>query len=675
MQYNYKLFTPLLLSLLITTTSLFAQIPNAGFENWHTSGNYEDPNGWGTLNSQTSALSIKTVKKATAVNDVHSGSYAIKLVSTDIPFIQVAPGLAVSGTINTNTQEFEGGFPYTQRPQKLKGWYKYTPGTGDHCQIEAYLFKRNGATQITVADATFTQSATVGSYTEFEVTLTYYTNDIPDTGRIALFASDPLNPVDGSTLIVDDIRFVDCSVVSASATNTSATCNNADGSATATLSNGTSPYTYAWNNTGNTATLSSVAAGNYTVTVTDHDGCSATASTTVSSTNTPISVTPSSTVSSCVANDGTATITPTSGTSPYTYLWNNTETTQTISNVGPGTYNVTVTDANGCSTTAQASVTTATGPSATANTTNPLCAFDATGDIDVTVTGGTAPITYTWSNAESTEDITALSAGSYSVTITDANSCSFVLTQLITQPTALGVTLSTTPATNDVLNDGVAAVSGSGGTTPYSYSWSTGGTTDSLTALGSGNYCVTLTDANGCSAAACDSFAAPSCSALNISILTTNASTSTATDGSAQATVTGANFGVSSYLWSNNNTTATASQLAPGNYCVTVVDGAQCTASGCQDVSFGTGINNLSANAVVNVYPNPVNDVLTVQVLNANSNQLSIYNVSGKLVLSQKLTGPTNYIDMKMFSNGLYVYQITDTNTQNSVYGKIQVLK
>ena len=672
MQYNYKLFTCLLFSLLITG-ALFSQIPNAGFENWHTVNSYQDPDGWGTLNSETSAIGIKTVTKATAPADIHSGSAAIKLKSTDIPFIQVAPGLTVTGTINTSTHEFEGGFPYTQRAWKLKGWYKYAPGNGDHCQIEVQLYKRVGSSQITVADGVFINTGTVGTYTEFEIELTYHTNDIPDTGRIALFASDPLNPVDGSILFVDDVRFVDCSVITASANSTAATCNNADGMGTA-ISTGVGPYTYAWSNTTSNDSLLNVTSGSYTVTITDHDGCNATATATIPSTNIPFNVTPSSTTSSCVTNDGTATVTPTTGASPYTYLWANTETTQAISNVGPGTYNVTVTDNNGCSATAQASVVTATGPSATATVANVLCNTGSTGGIDVSVTGGTAPIDYVWSNTATTEDISTLPAGSYSVTITDANSCSFVLTETVTEPASFGISLSTTPATNNVLNDGSAVVAGTGGTPPYSYTWSTGSNNDSLTGLGSGNYCATVTDANACTAVACNAFTAPDCSTLTLSISTVNASASTATDGSATVTVTGDNFGVSNYLWSNSNTSSTISQVAPGNYCVTVMDGAQCTASGCQDVSFSTGIQQVN-DITVKVYPNPVNDVLTVETQARANCLLSIYNVSGKLVLNQKLNTPVTYIDVNLLINGLYLYHITDNDTQNSIYGKIQILK
>ncbi|NDG35561.1 MAG: adhesin, partial [Betaproteobacteria bacterium] len=128
------------------------------------------------------------------------------------------------------------------------------------------------------------------------------------------------------------------------------------------------------------------------------------------------------------------------------------------------------------------------------------CNAGASGAIDLTVTGGTAPYTYLWNdpNASTTEDLSSLTAGTYNVTVTDANGCTASTSATVTQPAALVLTTASTPASCNP--DGSASVSVSGGTGAYTYLWSNGAATASLTNLAAGSYSLTVTDANGCSA-------------------------------------------------------------------------------------------------------------------------------------------------------------------------------
>ena len=167
-----------------------------------------------------------------------------------------------------------------------------------------------------------------------------------------------------------------------------------------------------------------------------------------------------------------------------------------------GTYDVTVTDANGCTTTASATVTEPTALSASAIATDVSCNAGNDGTVDLTVTGGTAPYTYAWSNTATTEDMTGLTAGTYNVTVTDANGCTTTASATVTEPTALSASAIATDVSCNAGNDGTVDLTVTGGTAPYTYSWSNTATTEDLAGLMSGTYNVTVTDANGCTTAA-----------------------------------------------------------------------------------------------------------------------------------------------------------------------------
>ena len=119
----YKLFTLILSGIVITFSASGQALPNAGFENWTASSGYDNPNFWNTLNSSTSILGIVTVSKST---DAHSGTYSLRGETKYVPFPfdQTAPALVTTGTINTTTQEIEGGSDYTERPDSITGWMK-----------------------------------------------------------------------------------------------------------------------------------------------------------------------------------------------------------------------------------------------------------------------------------------------------------------------------------------------------------------------------------------------------------------------------------------------------------------------------------------------------------------------------------------------------------------------
>lgn len=288
---------------------------------------------------------------------------------------------------------------------------------------------------------------------------------------------------------------------------------------------------------------------------------------------TALLATTSSTPAICGSNNGSASVNASGGTGPYTYLWSPSGgNSSSATGLSAGNYTVTVTDATGCfSTTATVTVASTGSLALSSNQTNATCFGGNTASATATVTSGNPAYTYAWSNAQTTSTATGLSAGNYSVVVTDGSGCSSSLNFTITQPTAVN---ATTGSTNEVCgqSNGTATVNPSGGTPGYNYLWSNGQTTPTATGLASGNYSVTVTDANGCTfsiAVAVNSTGGPSA--------TTNSTNETCnqSNGTATANPSGGNPAYT-YLWSNGQNAQTATGLAAGNYTVTVTDAGGC---------------------------------------------------------------------------------------------------
>jgi hypothetical protein len=225
-----------------------------------------------------------------------------------------------------------------------------------------------------------------------------------------------------------------------------------------------------------------------------------------------------------------------------------------------------------------ATFTTLAPVSGTTVVTNVSCFGGSNGTINLTPTGGVAPYTFLWNNGTTTEDRTGLSAGTYSVVITDAAGATGTVNNIVVgQPTSAlsaGSTSQTTIACNGGAT-GAASISPSGGTSPYTYRWSNGATTRTITGLTAGTYSVTVTDANGCTISRSFNITEPS--ALTATTSQTDVTTNGGSNGSATITVSGGTPSYT-YSWSPNvSTTATASNLRAGSYTVTATDANGCT--------------------------------------------------------------------------------------------------
>lgn len=213
----------------------------------------------------------------------------------------------------------------------------------------------------------------------------------------------------------------------------------------------------------------------------------------------------------CNGDLGELTFSVTGGTNPYTYQWSDQASSMPLtsgSNVrgslAANTYSVTLTDANNVTGSATINLTEPSLLTFTSSSfTSVTCNSASDGTVTVVTQGGTAPYTYAWSGPTFIGNVasaTGLAPGTYTVTLTDANGCGPVVTTMsFSEPTALSVSASSA-GTISCYGDTTASASASatGGTPPYTYSWSSGGTSSSISSLGVGRYTVTVTDANNC---------------------------------------------------------------------------------------------------------------------------------------------------------------------------------
>lgn len=437
-------------------------------------------------------------------------------------------------------------------------------------------------------------------------------------------------------------------------------CNGtSDGTATVTVAGGTIPYTYLWNNGQGAQTATGLSAGTYLLTITDIAGCKITKSISVTEPP-PVLYVTTSKQSTCGLSNGSATVTASNGTPSYTYNWSTGSTVQTISGLSAGLYTVTITDANGCKAIPQINITAIPLVSIALTTTNGTCGNG--GSANASVTGGAMPYTYAWSasGGQTTSSASALSAGSYTVSVTDVNSCTATKTFTITDtPSLASATFTQSPAgtvcvgatinftntgtigtynwvistitpanvsgqtadfsyvflttgtytvshtvttsgcsktvtsTVNVINctasptvtatgtsvcPGTCATvtsSGTGGTAPYTFTWSNGSTSQNINPcpVSTTTYTVTIKDAGGNTSA--------STAAVTVNPAVTAATTVTdinCNGGTGSAAVVGGG-GTSPYIytWNIGQTTSTVTGLITGNYVVTITDSKGCT--------------------------------------------------------------------------------------------------
>ncbi|TAL58410.1 MAG: T9SS type B sorting domain-containing protein, partial [Bacteroidetes bacterium] len=296
------------------------------------------------------------------------------------------------------------------------------------------------------------------------------------------------------------------SLLTATAAATAASCGSNNGTAAASASGGTSPYTYVWSNNSTTQQISNLIAGNYTITVTDANGCTKTATVTITQTGGPVLIT-STTPQTCTQG-GTAAAAAAGGSTPYTYQWCNGQTASTATGLSAGSCTIIVTDASGCSTTSTVTITSIGNIPSVSATSTPASCGSNNGTAAASASGGTVPYTYLWSNNSTTQQISNLSASNYTVTVTDASGCS--QTQTVNVSQTPGPTAAVTATVINISPGDSSQLTATGGGT-YSWSPATGlscttcanPTVTPLWGAGGLTYCVFVTDGNGCKDSAC----------------------------------------------------------------------------------------------------------------------------------------------------------------------------
>ncbi|MDX2003532.1 MAG: gliding motility-associated C-terminal domain-containing protein [Chitinophagales bacterium] len=396
-------------------------------------------------------------------------------------------------------------------------------------------------------------------------------------GTLTLIATDTAGCADTTTANITQPPALFATIDSVR----NASCNGVcDGFVRVVATGGLGAYNYNWSRGDTTSSISTVCAGTYSVTLADGNGCTA-ADTAVVTEPAPLVITLVN-LSNATCNNlcnGSIDINVTGGTSPYSYVWSNGATSQDIGSLCDGQYIVNVTDANGCTISDTFNITEPPVLVADIDSVRNISCFGVCdGFVSVAASGGTPGYTYLWSNGGTSTSISGLCPGTYRVTVTDANGCTAIDSATVTQPPLLTVRVdSVRNVSCNGLCDGFLQVSGQGGTPPFAYAWSNGPTTVTNPNLCAGNYFVTITDQNGCTARDTIDITQPPVLTVVIDSIR-NASCFNVCDGLARATASGGTPGYN-YAWSNGPISALNGSLCDGQYIVVVTDAAGCTAS------------------------------------------------------------------------------------------------
>ena len=462
-----------------------------------------------------------------------------------------------------------------------------TGGTGP------YTYSIDGGTTF-VASATFTGLA-VGTYS---------------------VVSEDANGCQGTT----STTLVNSGGPTASATGTNVSCNGlTDGTVTISATGGTTPYTYSMDGVTfvASATFTGIGAGTYTVYVEDNGGCQSTSSVTITE-PTAIVHTVNVVNASCGSNNGSLTVNATGGTAPFTYSLNSgtAQSSNSFTGLAGGSYTIQVTDAGGCmSSMTSHTVAGGTAPSITTSANNETC-MSGNGSITITATGGTSPFTYTLNGgtAQSSNVFSGLSAGSYSIVVTDANGCTASTTSTVTN--AGGFSLIVNPAAGQTICAGNSAnISASGAGTGATYTWDQGlpaGASHNVTPTVTTTYSVVAVDGAGCSATASTTITVQT--APTVTVIPTNPTICSGESITLTAT------GASSYVWNTGMTTSTIT-VSPTNQTTYTVIGQNGSCSG-TPVQVTVGVNpSPTVNAGSDVFNIAVGG--TVNFNNSGSNATS----------------------------------------------------
>ena len=380
----------------------------------------------------------------------------------------------------------------------------------------------------------------------------------------------------------DTIVVTQPTAVNVSVTPVNASCSLLNGSLTAHPAGGTGAFTYHWNTGDSTAAVLSLGNGNYSLTVHDANNCSVTTAASVAG-STAVSETHSASPASCFGlSDGTASVNITSGTLPYSYAWNRGDTTALITGLSSATYYVTITNAGNCHKLDTVFVDQPTAINISVTPTNAACG-QANGMAVANANGGTAGYLYDWGSNGTGDTISSLLAGTYHVTVTDANLCTASALTNISSSGSFTETHTSSPVLCAGDANGSAMLNITGGTAPITIHWNTGDSTTSLGNLAASTYQVTITDGNNCQKI--DTVVVNQPVQLTASTSATADSCFGDFTGTATVTQLGGTTPYSNIHWSTGGNTNTITGLASSSYTVTITDANNCSASASASVT------------------------------------------------------------------------------------------
>lgn len=357
----------------------------------------------------------------------------------------------------------------------------------------------------------------------------------------------------------------------------STTCyGSSDGGISLTSSGGNGGYGFDWNTGQTSASISGLAAGVYTVTVTDSVGCIVNLSELVEQ---PDSIEMLLSVSQSVLcygdSNGGLSATIIGGSPPYNYLWSQGAISDSLHDLSADTYSLTVTDNNGCQKTAPIVLLQPQALNALADSvSNPTCFADSNGFIEMTAQGGVGIYSFTWSTSTVGNTIANLTAGIYTVTVGDSNNCSVIETVQLTEPVEMELDLLAEMPLCFGDSNGVITSTISGSQGALNYTWSNGANTPNIDSLAVGSYSLSVSDSAGCTMVSSASVTEPSLLQASVSVLPVLCNGDST--GSVSASVSGGTLPYV-YTWSNGATQSSIDSLSNGNYALTITDSNSCS--------------------------------------------------------------------------------------------------
>ncbi|GIV26717.1 MAG: hypothetical protein KatS3mg027_0531 [Bacteroidia bacterium] len=512
----------------------------------------------------------------------------------------------------------------------------------------------NGGT----GSATVTASGGTGPYTYTwmpgNLTGSVQTNLSPST-VYTVTAQDNNGCIGTTTLIISQPP-----AISTTVNIQNASCTTL-GSATVTPSGGTAPYSYTWIPTGgNSSIANGLSIGNYTVNISDANGCTTFTTLTIGGTGIAITSIQTQSVTCYGGSNGSATVNVTGGTTPYSYTWTPSVSNSSIAtNLSAGNYTVFIQDNAACTASTIVNITQANDFTLSVTSTSVSCNGGNNASATITVQGGNSPYSYTWQPSGGNSSVASnLTSGVYTVLVSDVNNCSTSTTVSIAEPSSMTITIT---STNNCGGNATATVNVSGGTAPYSYTWSpVGGNSNVANNLPPGNYTVYVSDNNSCTS---NSTFTVSISNISYTFTVDSVDCYGGSNGSATVTVQGGSAPYN-YTWSpNGGNSNIANNLSSGVYTVNITDGTGCTIS--------PTVNIPQPNAItLNTSPNTsicINNTTTIYANASGGNGSYSYNWNPGGVVNN------GTLNVSPASTTIYSVQATDGKACTSSIYTIQV--